>query len=353
MSIRFKARYRVSVLTPYTLSIFSNLTRSLYIYHRTPLLHENGRHKPGWCSLLQFTDGSSPRVWAARVAMILSTLTSLSAHLRKQARPRREEKLRANHEVHTHNAVQAKSHTQSDPESSIEEEPGGLTLVQELGEAINTPQRLDEQDPAAALDTLPDDLLLHVVVACGGEWLIGVPELDAVSALGSLCKDVLQQLSRLLPFVYRRVHGLTHGRTHGPWRVVLLFTGEPTATVVDEAWRGHVRSIDARGTTLTPAVAKRVVPELLGVGCSLLDLKLEGLQLGIGSWRQTFGEAAVCSTALLELQLDDCGLSGPLPELNLPALQILWMSSNQMSGGLEPLMRCTALQELDGRDKRV
>ena len=164
---------------------------------------------------MQFTDGSSPRVWAARVAMILSTLTSLSAHLRKQARPRREDKLRANHEVHTHNAVQAKSHTQSDPESSIEEEPGGLTLVQELGEAINTPQRLDEQDPAAALDTLPDDLLLHVVVACGGEWLIGVPELDAVSALGSLCKDVLQQLSRLLPFVYRRVHGLTHGRTHG------------------------------------------------------------------------------------------------------------------------------------------
>lgn len=135
---------------------------------------------------MQFTDGSSPRVWAARVAMILSTLTSLSAHLRKQARPRREDKLRANHEVHTHNAVQAKSHTQSDPESSIEEEPGGLTLVQELGEAINTPQRLDEQDPAAALDTLPDDLLLHVVVACGGEWLIGVPELDAVSALGSL-----------------------------------------------------------------------------------------------------------------------------------------------------------------------
>ena len=60
-----------------------------------------------------------------------------------------------------------------------------------------------------------------------------------------------------------------------------------------------------------------------------------------------FGEAAVCSTALLELQLDNCGLSGPLPELNLPALQILWLSRNQMSGGLEPLMRCTALQEID------
>ena len=43
----------------------------------------------------------------------------------------------------------------------------------------------DEQE-AAALDTLPDDLLLHIVVACGGEWLASVPELDAVSALGSL-----------------------------------------------------------------------------------------------------------------------------------------------------------------------
>ena len=262
--------------------------------------------------------------------MILSTLTSLSAHLRKQAKPKREQKLGANHEVHTHDAVQSKSRTQSDPESAVELE--------------------EEQDPAAALDTLPDDLLLHIVVACSGEWLMGVPELHAVSALGSLCNNILQQLYRLLPLVYMRVHSLPAAMerlTHGPWRVVLLYTGEPTATVVDEAWRGHVRSIDARRTALTPAVAKRVVPELLGAGCSLLDLKLEGLQLGIGPWTAKFGEAAVCSAALLELQLDDCGLSGPLPELNLPALQILWMSNNQMSGGLEPLMRCTALQELD------
>ena len=287
--------------------------------------------------------------------MILSSLTSLSAHLRKQAKPKREQKLGANREVHTHDAVQSESYSQSDPESAVglEEEQdmqAGLMLVQERGEAINTPQRLDEQDPAAALDTLPDDLLLHIVVACSGEWLMGVPELHAVSALGSLCNNILQQLYRLLPLVYRRVNSLPAAMerfTHGPWRVVLLYTGEPTATVVDEAWRGHVRSIDARRTALTPAVAKRVVPELLGAGCSLLDLKLEGLQLGIGSWTAMFGEAAVCSTALLELQLDDCGLSGPLPELNLPALQILWMSNNQMSGGLEPLMRCTALQELD------
>ena len=118
----------------------------------------------------------------------------------------------------------------------------------------------DEQE-AAALDTLPDDLLLHIVVACGGEWLASVPELDAVSALGSLCKDVLRQLYRLLPLVYRRVHSLpaTTERllTDGPWRVMLLYTGEATEAVVDFARRGHVRSIDARRTALTAEVVAR------------------------------------------------------------------------------------------------
>ena len=120
---------------------------------------------------------------------------------------------------------------------------------------------IDEQE-AAALDTLPDDLLLHIVVAGGGEWMRGVPELDAVSVLGCLCKDILRQLYRLQPMVYRRVHSLpattrllTDG-PYGPWRVMLLYTGETTAAVVDLAWRGHVRSIDARRTALT-AEARR------------------------------------------------------------------------------------------------
>lgn len=131
-------------------------------------------------------------------------------------------------------------------------------LVQERrGKALIGRKHIDEQEPAAALDTLPDDLLLHIVVACGGEWLVGVPELDAVSALGSLCKAVLQQLYRLLPLVYRRVHSLpatTEGITGGPWHVVLLYTGKTTAAVVDLARRGHVRSIDARRTALTAEV---------------------------------------------------------------------------------------------------
>ena len=160
--------------------------------------------------------------------------------------------------------------------------------MQERGEAINTTQRPDEQDPAAALDTLPDDLLLHIVVACGGEWLLGVPELHGRGERS--WQPVQRCLGAALSATSPRVQAgpqppRNNGAPHSycPWRCVLLYTGEPTATVVDvvvdEARRGHVRSIDARRTTLTPAVAKRVVPELLGVGCSLLDLKLEGLQL--------------------------------------------------------------------------
>ena len=250
---------------------------------------------------------------------------------------------------HRDKMVRTKSSMQSDNESA----PHSLSLVQEdersddstlveRGEAICA---VEEQEPAAALHTLPDDLLMCIVGACGA-WLIGVPEHEAVSALGILCKDVLQQLYRLQPLVGVKVRRLPALKrlTRGPWRIVLLYTGEPTAEVVEEAWKGHVRSIDARRTTLTPAVARRVVPELLGAGSSLHVFGLSHVKLN-GRWTTTFGQAAVCSTALLELQLDACGLSGPVPELSLPALQILWMSNNQMTGGLEPLLGCTALQE--------
>ena len=93
--------------------------------------------------------------------------------------------------------------------------------MQERGEAINTTQRPDEQDPAAALDTLPDDLLLHIVVACGGEWLLGVPELHGRGERSwQPVQDVLEQLYRPHPLVYRRVHSLpaTMERlTRCPW----------------------------------------------------------------------------------------------------------------------------------------
>eukprot|EP00964_Phaeocystis_antarctica_P017314 scaffold9556_cov64-Phaeocystis_antarctica.AAC.4 len=199
--------------------------------------------------------------------------------------------------------------------------------------------------PVMVLGSLPDDILLQIIVGCGEG--VGLPELDAVSALSCLCSDLLRQLYQLQPLVSVQVRIVTQRFSQGPWRIKLLYTGEPTVAVLQQATRGHVHSIDARRTgALTPAVAKRVVPELLGAGCSLLQLKLEGVKLN-GSWAATFGEAAVCSPVLRELQLDDCRLQGPIPTLRLPALQILWMSGNGLTGGLEPLIGCPALIELN------
>jgi hypothetical protein len=132
---------------------------------------------------------------------------------------------------------------------------------------------------------------------------------------------------------------------HGPWRVTLLYEGDLTASVEEQARQGRVRSINASLRKLYPAVAERVVPDLLGEGCSLLELDLSGAGLK-GSWSAVFGEAALCSAVLRALYLNLCKLSGPLPELRLPALQVLDLSNNQWTGGLEPLQGCTALQRL-------
>ena len=205
-------------------------------------------------------------------------------------------------------------------------------------------------DSMAALDTLPDDVLLLIVAACS-EGRLASPELDAVSGLGSLCKDVLQQLQRLRPIVCVQIRSvqivqrLSH-TTRSPWRTVLAYTGELTAAVVEEAVRGRVLSINMRRATLAPEIAECIVPGLLGAGCSLLDLKLERAQLN-GTWTAVFGEAAVCSNVLRELQMDACGLVGEMPMLRLPALQSLFMYRNQLSGSLEPLIGCKALCELD------
>ena len=107
-----------------------------------------------------------------------------------------------------------------------------------------------------------------------------------------------------------------------------------------------------------PAVAKRVVPELLGAGCSLLALKLEAVFLHSAlsldrSWASAFGEAPVHSKMLRELCLVDCGLRGPLPELRLPALRALHLSFNQINGGLGSLTGCLALQQLDLSDNQL
>ena len=221
-----------------------------------------------------------------------------------------------------------------------------------------------EDDSVAALDALPDDALLSIITACTDVSLrhIAVPKLEALSGLGRVCKALRRQLYRLRPLV--GVHVRRRSPTvaqrlrrrlmcaRGPWVVVFFHVGDATAVVVEQARRGRVLSIDAHGTTLAPDVASRVVPELLGAGCSLRALGLSHVDLN-GSWAATFGEAAVCSRVLREMQLDGCRLCGCLPEMNLPQLQVLVASRNCLTGTLEPLKGCTALRELDVSHNRL
>ena len=207
----------------------------------------------------------------------------------------------------------------------------------------------------AALDALPDDALLSIITACTDVLLrhIAVPKLEAVCGLGRLCKDLRRQLYRLRPLVGVHVRSLTVAQrlrrrlmcARGPWEVVFFHRGDATAVVVEQARRGRVVSIDAHGTTLAPDVASRVSSELLSDGCSLRVLDLSHVNLN-GSWAATFGEAAVCSGELREMQLDGCQLCGQLPEMNLPKLRTLSLSRNRLKGTLEPLKGCTALREL-------
>ena len=117
---------------------------------------------------------------------------------------------------------------------------------------------------------------------------LAVPKLEAVSGLGRLCKELRRQLHRLRPLVGVHVRSLTVAQrlrrrlmcARGTWDVVLFFAGDATAVVVEQARRGRVLSIDAHGTTLAPDVASRVVPEMLGAGCSMLDAGFEALSAG-------------------------------------------------------------------------
>ena len=86
---------------------------------------------------------------------------------------------------------------------------------------------------------------MKIIAACS-EAHIAVPELEAVSGLQCLCKEVRRQLYRLRPIVRVRVGNLAVAQrflTHGLWRVVVWYTGELTAEVVDQAARSRVRSI--------------------------------------------------------------------------------------------------------------
>ena len=122
--------------------------------------------------------------------------------------------------------------------------------------------------------------------------------------------------------------------------------GVLTAAVMDQARRGKIGYISSHHTKLAKSVAERVARELLGAGCSLLELDLIGVSLN-GTWVETFGEAAVCSEVLRELWLGKCKLRGPLPVMRLPALQLLNLTNNELTGHINPLQGCTALQRLD------
>ena len=217
------------------------------------------------------------------------------------------------------------------------------------------------------LASLPDDALQHIIAAFSD--ISSLPLFDAVKVLGCLSKGVRQQLYGMQPLVGVYSLKVMRRPAHGPWRVTLLYEGALTNAVLEQARQGRVRSIDTGDRKVFGpsssvgqhrAVARRVVPDLLGAGCSLLHLDLSTSYLN-DTWASTFGEAAVCSAVLRWLYLECCGLRGPLPELRLPALQALDLSNNQrgrgrrtnhelsenlLTGGLEPLRSCTALQWL-------
>ena len=134
---------------------------------------------------------------------------------------------------------------------------------------------------ALTLVSLPDDAFLLVITACGYEddEGDGVPLFEAVMGLGCLSKGMRQQLYRLQPLVGVQSLAVVQRSNHGPWRVTLMYNGYLCDTVLEQARQGRVHSINASETTLRPAVVRRVVPDLLGAGCSLQALDLSSALL--------------------------------------------------------------------------
>ena len=208
------------------------------------------------------------------------------------------------------------------------------------------------------LASLPDEIL-QLVITAFSDTEDDPPLFYAVKGLGCVSKGMRQQLHRLQPLVGVRSLAVVQRPAHGPWCVTLLYDGELTEAVVEQARQGRVHSIGAVNTmtlapriTLAPVVARRVVPELLGAGCSLLKLDMWSVRLD-NTWALAFGEAAVCSPVLRTLRIFGCALRGPLPELRLPALQVLALNANQFMRGLEPLQSCTGLQVLNLCDNHL
>ena len=143
------------------------------------------------------------------------------------------------------------------------------------------------------LALLEDDTFLQILAACseahdGGSSLhADVPLFKSVKGL-ACSKGMMQRLHRLRPLVGPKSLAVVQRPALGPWRVVLLWMGvEVTEALVEQARLGRVRTIEGPlwppMQTPTPEVARRVVPEMLGAGCSLLELKLDCMKLN-GTW---------------------------------------------------------------------
>ena len=152
------------------------------------------------------------------------------------------------------------------------------------------------------LVSLPDEELQQVISACRftGD---GAPLFEVVKGLGCLSKRMRQQLHRLRPLVGVRSLAVVQRPNHEPWRVTLLYEGDLTAAVLEQARQGRVCTINATLRKLHPAEAERVVPDLLGAGGSLHELDLSGAGLK-GTWAAIFGEAPVSSAVLRALSLN-------------------------------------------------
>ncbi len=103
---------------------------------------------------------------------------------------------------------------------------------------------------------------------------------------------------------------------HDPWRVTLLYEGDLTAAVLEQARQGRVCTINASLRKLHPAEAERVVTDLLGAGGSLQELDLSGAGLK-GTWAAIFGDAPVSSAVLRALYLNPNPNPNPNPNFNL------------------------------------
>ena len=130
----------------------------------------------------------------------------------------------------------------------IDRSPEALRAAgNDLVELAARPSSAFGEAMTVTLDALPDDALQQVIGACSDTAEFSVPLFEAVKSLACLSKALLQQLHRLRPpvgvqslAVVQRVERVERIRNavHGPWRVTLLYEGELTAAVVEQAQQG-------------------------------------------------------------------------------------------------------------------